>query len=173
MNKLTEYDLQMAVMNYHSPFSGKSLIPNMSTGWGEADILMLSKAGYATEYEIKVSRSDFAADKNKVEKHEAFSKVYYNEPFVWWNNKPRNIKGIPNYFIYVVPDYFNIKTLKLPEYAGLWVIKDGRIVSDKIAPKIHKEKHKEFWLEKMARSFSRKYYYHYFKELPNSVETEK
>jgi len=160
----TEFDMQLAVMNYHSPFGGKLLIPNINTGYGEADVLMLSKAGYATEYEIKISRSDFAADKKKVYKHNTYEKVFRNEPFVWWNDKPRRKNGIPNYFVYVVPFYFNLDTLKVPEYAGLWVVGESGISFEKVPPCIHKEKHKEFWVGKIAHSLNAKYYYHYFSQ---------
>ena len=41
------------------------IVPNVSWGMGieyEADLIVLSKQGYATEYEIKRSYSDFVAD---------------------------------------------------------------------------------------------------------------
>lgn len=162
--KITEFDLQMAILCHHSPFSGKLLIPNMSTGWGEADVLMLSKAGYATEYEVKISRSDFAADKKKVLKHETYLKIFNRSPFEWWDGRPREKRGIPNYFVYVVPGYFNVRTLNIPEYAGLWIVKDGHVESIKAPPVIHKEKFKEYWTARIAHSFNAKYFYHYFRK---------
>ena len=168
---MTEFDIQLALFQHFQPFNGRIVVPNISTGYGEADFLSMTKAGYVTEFEIKVSRSDFAADKNKRGKHHAYKTVFNNKPFTWWDGIKRPKNGIPNYFVYVVPDYFNIDTLKVPEYAGLWIM-DSRDISHyshgfkckRIPPKIHKEKHKLFWLNKIARSYNAKYYYHYFRD---------
>ena len=45
--------------------------PRVSLWAWESDILSATKKGYFTEYEIKVSRSDFHADKRKVRKHKS------------------------------------------------------------------------------------------------------
>lgn len=157
----------MAVICHHTPFGGRLLIPNTAVRYGEADVLMLSKAGYATEFEIKISRNDFNADKNKISKHCDYQKLYNNmgkEPLLEWNNKPKSLRGIPNYFVYVVPSFFNLDTLKVPKYAGLWIfdIEHGAISVSIPPPKIHKEKQQEFWRARIAKSFNSKYFYHYF-----------
>jgi len=41
------------------------LIPEATFGGGICDLLAISRAGYATEYEVKVSLSDWNADRNK------------------------------------------------------------------------------------------------------------
>jgi len=41
------------------------LIPEADFGGGICDLLAISRAGYATEYEVKVSLSDWNADRNK------------------------------------------------------------------------------------------------------------
>lgn len=161
VNKTSELDLQLIIIRNQTPFSGKLIVPNINTGYGEADVLLLSKAGYATEFEIKITRSDFAADKKKCYKHNEYNLVFNN---VWWNNKPRDKKGIPNYFIYVVPDYFNLASLKVPDYAGLYVVdpQKGYVSCVKSPPKIHKENLKEYWTHKIAQSLNAKYFYHHF-----------
>jgi len=82
------------------------IVPNIS--WGllnhEADLLIVNKAGFAIEVEIKVSKSDFLADFKK-RKHKRNSML---------------IKG----FYYAIPDYLQEKCEALvPENAGLIVVK--------------------------------------------------
>jgi len=171
MNKTSELDLQLIIIKNQTPFSGKLIVPNMNTGYGEADVLLLSKAGYATEFEIKVTRNDFAADKKKICKHNDYKSVFNNGIITWWNGELRDKKGIPNYFVYVVPEYFNVATLKVPDYAGLYVanIKTGYVSSIKPPPRIHKEKFKEYWTHKIAQSLNAKYFYHHFFGLKNTT----
>lgn len=54
------------------------IVPNVSWGAGihECDLLILSKAGYATEIEIKVSRSDLKKDAGKGHGHNS-NKIKY------------------------------------------------------------------------------------------------
>ena len=68
----------------------------------ECDVLSITKSGYATEYEIKISRSDFKADFKKP-KHRGFEK---------------GIGGMICRFWYVVPNGM-ITADEVPEYAGL------------------------------------------------------
>lgn len=42
-----------------------TIIPEWTIDGGRADLLVVSKAGYATEIEIKISRSDWNADQHK------------------------------------------------------------------------------------------------------------
>lgn len=35
----------------------------------ESDFLIITKAGYVVEFEVKISKADFQADKKKVQKH--------------------------------------------------------------------------------------------------------
>lgn len=71
-------------MDYINP-SKKLLCTNVAWGVGlhECDVLSLTNTGYATEYEIKVSRSDILADKKK--KHGHYSKwikyLYFAVPY--------------------------------------------------------------------------------------------
>ena len=67
---MTEYDLQYQIWLLYQG-SGNTLIPNIEGGYGEMDMLRLTRAGYAYEFEVKITRSDFRADKKKKDKHKA------------------------------------------------------------------------------------------------------
>ena len=60
------------------------IVPNVSYGMGlhECDILILSKSGYATEIEIKVSRADLLKDSQKthLHMHQKISRLYFAMP---------------------------------------------------------------------------------------------
>lgn len=65
-------DIEIAVANYFD-YRANLIVPNVYWGMGlnhEADLLILSKAGYATEVEIKVSRADLKRDADKAHAHE-------------------------------------------------------------------------------------------------------
>lgn len=79
---------------------------------GECDVLSLLKSGYISEYEVKISRSDFKAEKKKTHK--------------WLLFDSRHERNIPNYFSYVCPDGL-IKVDELPDYAGLIYAYEGHI----------------------------------------------
>ena len=82
------------------------IVPNVS--WGiqglhECDLLALSKANYATEIEIKISKSDLLKDAEKEHghRHEYVARLYFAVP--------ENLKDIALYTI--------------PERAGLYIVK--------------------------------------------------
>jgi len=107
-------------------------------GW-EADMLVLSKAGYLDEIEIKVSVSDFRAEfKAKAHKHEMLIKgiapifwrdnqgrSYADEGFDWkspqmyyrWEQaKPHAVRR----FLFAIPEELESKLApEIPHYAGL------------------------------------------------------
>lgn len=70
MIKLKTIDIEIAIANYFN-IRKNLIVPNIS--WGldihECDLLMISKCGYATEIEIKISKSDLIKDKLKSHKH--------------------------------------------------------------------------------------------------------
>lgn len=66
-----------------------------------ADYISISGSGYATEYEVKVSMSDWKADLKKGK----------------WGNMP----GWISKFIYVVPEHLGVPDW-VPEEAGIWHI---------------------------------------------------
>lgn len=105
-------DIEIAVMNYIG-IRQHLVVPNISWGIGsltkalhECDILSLSNSGYATEWEIKVSKHDLIKDKEKYHGH---SHEYIAD------------------FFFVVPEKLKLIALKyIPERAGLFVVKKYR-----------------------------------------------
>lgn len=79
------------------------LVSNIYLFYWESDLIYISKSGYVTEYEIKISKSDFKADKKKEYKHQ---KLNSHDPFK------------PKYFWYVCPPNI-IDAQDIPDYAGL------------------------------------------------------
>jgi hypothetical protein len=60
---VTEKTVQDALYYYLRNGNSSTIFPNMDTITGyEADILAVTRAGYAYEYEIKLSLADFRAD---------------------------------------------------------------------------------------------------------------
>lgn len=64
--KLSVHDIEDAIiLRYTKGIRNDIVVPNVSWGMGinyEADLIVLNRQGYATEYEIKRSYSDFVAD---------------------------------------------------------------------------------------------------------------
>lgn len=147
---ITERRIQLAI---YADKSGASQIicPNYTpAGWWECDLWQVTKAGYAVEYEIKLSLSDFKIDAKKTQRRFENS----NETEKWKiidENKhdllsDRCERG-PSRFFYCIPDELidQIHPI-LPAWAGLLSFKHSRlryrsarrIIKD--APKLHKVK---------------------------------
>lgn len=124
--KWTEEVMQQKLVNFRS--TPRFVLQNLYVfGW-ESDILFLSKSGFWTEIEIKVSRSDFKADlKNKSEKHQLLSATH---------NKLK-----PNQFFYAAPQGL-IHPDEVPDYAGLLTVSEHYFGVDiqKPAPWLHRHK---------------------------------
>jgi hypothetical protein len=125
-------------------------------GWFECDVFELTRNGFFREYEIKVSRSDFKADKNKVQPRETWAE---NK---WVRLPDRNkhdelAKGSPkgpSRFYFVTPAGL-IEPHEIPQWAGLmqwrendsgWEAKSPRYITiDTIveAPCLHRCKFTE------------------------------
>ena len=78
-------EVELAVVNYFGARQNL-IVPNVSWGFGglyyEADLVVVSKAGYAKEVEIKISRSDLLKDKEKKHNHDCkkFKELYFAIP---------------------------------------------------------------------------------------------
>ena len=135
---ITERQIQNALYHYLFP-QFEIIYPNMDTiTCYEADILGITRAGYAYEYEIKISLSDFRADLKKREKHATLAgrvrKIDY--PYPWGKGKDYYVmddapddphhalryqcfpERRPKQFWYVVCG-FSVPDGGLPAYAGL------------------------------------------------------
>lgn len=100
----------------------EAICENFTYNW-EMDIASLSKSGMLHEYEVKISRSDFLADKKR--KCVKFS-----------HYEIRNERTCPNYFYYVCPENL-IKPNEIPIWAGLYYYSDVDIWMVKNAKKLH------------------------------------
>jgi len=108
-NKMKTLDIEIAIMQ-HIGIRQNLIVPNVS--WGissktlnlhECDVLSLSKSGYATEYEIKVSKYDLLKDKEKWHGH-------YHEYIA--------------YLFFAVPEKLkDIALTNIPVRAGLFIAK--------------------------------------------------
>lgn len=104
----------------------------------ECDILALSKAGISTEYEIKMSRSDFFADFKKgksysgIDKHFMLQTGERNSGFGW--------QRTPNRFYFVVPKGL-VTDEEVPEYCGwIEILPHGEVMVRRKAKMLHNGK---------------------------------
>ena len=126
--------------------------------WWECDVWLVSKAGYVTEYEIKVSAADFRADRNKdrrVVKSGEWQDV----------NKHHEIGSDvgPSRFYYVVPKALAELQAEIPEWAGFAVLRSDddprwgiRVLKD--APKLHTKKVRKREIELAKRRMWYRYW---------------
>lgn len=103
----------------------------------ECDILEVNQSGFTTEYEVKISRSDFKNDRKKLD----LSRNVLKDDLIQLGNRT-------NYFYYVVPENL-LSVDEIPEYAGLIYVKQKQeskrytmLMFERIkkAPKLHKNK---------------------------------
>jgi len=119
-------DIEIAVVSCIFPPRQFMVIPNAS--WGmqlqfEADLLVITKANWAYEVEIKTSLSDARADQKKSKSKIEYVDGLYKriEKTKHEDGKPQNkyIKG----FYYAFPECLYEKILPiLPAYAGIIVV---------------------------------------------------
>lgn len=143
---LTEGSIQDLLENYFSLHSRDSyLARNIFVFDWESDYFLINKRGYTTEIEIKISKSDFKRDFEKVAKHSTIKTGSCTKE-TWGGLKTIDSKGRrPNRFYYCMPDGL-VPESEIPEYAGLIYIKKDSYIDKyyvtiiKDAPLIHKEK---------------------------------
>jgi hypothetical protein len=102
----------------------------------ESDFFCVNREGWAFEFEVKVSRSDFKADLKKKRHQILLSGLNIPQ---WNANYTGRVKNfIPNRFYYVVPKGL-VTLAELPEYAGLIEV-ENYLNFTKRAPFIHRRK---------------------------------
>lgn len=123
--KQTEGSIQLAIYCYRASISVAPIIlPNVFHFSWESDLLYVTDALYLHEFEVKLSRSDYYADKKKLYRHHSLK---YQE-------------NCPKHFWYVCPDGIILPD-SLPEYAGLMYVSDaGFIKIIKEAPRLRSKK---------------------------------
>lgn len=103
------------------------VFPNVFINKYEADLLEISKSGYAYEYEIKTSIPDFKNDHKK-------SCGFFATIDTNWEKIPLLKKDVlkdgkrVNYFYYIVPDGM-ISSNDVPDYAGLMYATEGEFTA--------------------------------------------
>ena len=145
---LTERTIQIAIFRLLRSKTAVAL-PNFTpSGWWECDLWAVTKSGYAHEYEIKLTTSDFRADAAKrsgprwryrnglwenlgtVSKHEQLQHADDKGPAYFWFVAPKGLLAREN----------------IPEWAGLVEVLDGKgrmlplLYGEKPAPRRHRIK---------------------------------
>lgn len=134
------------------------IMPNTYLYDWESDLLSITLKGFVTEYEIKLSLSDFKVDLSKP-KHQIFLGLLNMEP-----------PNCPNKFYYVIPkDLVSLIAPLVPKYAGLIAFEvryiEGepepwRFVVCKNATTLHNERVSFEKLLKAMQSLSIRYWRH-------------
>ena len=145
-------EIQTALCKYLSEKGHEHLCENFGHIVCEMDVASLSKSDMLLEFEVKISRSDFLADKNKRKKYGISKFEMYSKPF---GHEAR----CPNYFYYVCPENLISKD-EIPLFAGLFYYNsDKEIVLIKSPKRIHKVPSKRVdILNKMLRMVSQRKY---------------
>lgn len=143
---ITERAIQLTIHRERLA-SSEITCPNYTPiGWWECDLWQVTKSGYATEYEIKLSLTDFKADAKKSQRRYDRSDGKWQS---YTEQKHRLLaercKRGPSRFYYCVPHTLvgEVKPI-LPEWAGLvefrpvedWHLSRMFVVKD--APRLHR-----------------------------------
>ena len=102
-DKISTPEMETALSTYLN-YRTNLIVPNVSWGMNlhECDLLVVSKAGYLTEIEIKVSRADLRADTKK-----------------WHQHISHKIKRL----FFALPDYLEDCIDMVPERAGIILVR--------------------------------------------------
>ena len=119
---LKTLDIEIAVANYINP-RVNLIVPNISWGMSlhECDLLVITKAGYAWEIEIKVTKADLINDIKKRHGH----------------HSPK-IKNL--YF--AIPDYLTPYIERIPDRAGVLIVNKRHRCKEIRRPKSNKNAYK-------------------------------
>ena len=130
---------EMEVLRFNLPCEN---VKYLFSDW-EIDVLSMNKNNYLTEYEVKISRSDFKADAKK-------------RKWQWYEKRIETM--ISNYFYYTCPEGLILQT-EIPEFAGLIYATNEGLKVIKKAPLLHKKKHDRVrTLTKFCRIMSERSY---------------
>ncbi len=118
--------------------SSEIQLPNFTPAkWFECDFFRVTKAGYFYEYEIKLTMSDFRADRKKG--YQTYRPTYASWP-KHLQLAARDARG-PARFFYVAPkDLAERIALELPDWAGLLEFNNRFLRVVRQAPILHKQK---------------------------------
>jgi len=148
---MTETEIQNALATRMRGRGHEYIVPNVSP-WGriwEADVVSITKSGYAVEYEIKCSDTDFRKDKEK-RRHQELQK---DSPYIWRGHGPCR-------FLYVFSPDVDTGSLDIPDYAGVVEPTDTGCYSPNLreAPRLHDKKVHNDGIEYLARGLMHRYW---------------
>lgn len=114
MNYETSLEIEVRLAD-HFNYRQNIIVPNISWGMNmhECDLLIITKAGYATEIEIKISKSDLIKDKKKEHGHQSI---------------------LIKYLYFAIPEKLDKEEIKaeIPARAGIIIInKQGKLRIDR------------------------------------------
>jgi len=175
---VTVRGIQRALHAYLS--SHEYALPNYTpNGWFECDYYSVTKAGYAHEYEIKLTRSDFRADAKKGSKghYRVKDGRYMRDERTKHELLAAGIDDAPKHFYFVVPTDL-VALDEVPDFAGLIYAEKvhGRTMlrEQKRAPILSRTKVSESVVRQMARNASFRYWRLWLAEeyhnLPNKLD---
>jgi hypothetical protein len=139
--------------------------------WWECDIWAVSKSGYATEYEIKISRADFKKDVEKERRVRGIGCQMVTEKKCDILQECVSGDGHthpPKHFYYVTPEDM-VEPDEIPEYAGHIVMCSRVSKTLKRAPVLHRDKADQGDIDNAKRAF----YYRYWNMRERLESTKK
>jgi hypothetical protein len=126
---MTEADMQNIVAATVQQARDLALVPNCGALGHEADLLRITDRRQVHEIEIKISRSDFLADRRKTKNLKLDKR---------WADIYARRGRLPHYFWYaVLADVASSE--ELPDHAGLIVVEGSEAKVLRPAKRIHKE----------------------------------
>ncbi len=165
--KVTEQEMQDAVYVWARQKSHEVIVPNVFIYRWESDLLSVTRSGYVHEYEMKRSRSDFKAEKNKTwrlydmsgEANKELVRIKARYPD-WAASFTRH--ATPTYFWYVCPpDLIQISDLR--DHEGLIYVHDmeriyGAVTVVREARRRHKNKLTDTDRSRLTRALFNRYW---------------
>lgn len=149
---MTTLEMEVKLME-HFRYEQNYVIPNLTRMSGvvgfETDILSMTKSGYATGVEIKISKSDLKNDLKK--KHW----VLYNKHFKMGNPEAyrRKFFGKLKYFYYATPpELIEDVENQVPDWCGILTVGErGRIVEHRKPSFLYKYKYSQKEINNILR----------------------
>lgn len=119
-------EMEIVIADYFN-WRQNIIAPNISWGAGlhECDLLVITKSGYATEIEIKVSKADLKKDLQKSHNHGMAAPKYFVEHLSEHEQKEIFSDKI-KYLYFAMPEKIcNVETINIiPEKAGIIIVKE-------------------------------------------------
>jgi len=157
---MTEKQIQDEIWS-RLPFRNFTISNFSPNNWWECDLCTISKSGYLTEYEIKMSKADFRSDFKKKCMGWGFTGIRGGINGKYKHELLSERNCVPKHFYFVIPEEIE-ESLDIPEYAGLITFGDrGNYIhlnTKKLAPKLSKSKACEGTITRMQCSLSDKYW---------------